>query len=391
MYQAGLFSVMGNTQAQVTLPANMPAMKYGFGNDNERQATDANISADLFLKRFAFLNLGPQPLKGAEGEDHEAYRKRADALGRRGSYARGRARDIGVLLFHRHEGPCDTDDVELWLATALPFVADAAELIGLSAFAEGLAWACRHCPAHVRQVGMMAIAETILEILERRDAAERDRHATNGTWVRWLPDMSELVTALRPTWVEVTSLSLRGWRCIDRPAEEELKVRATVQKQERRRAQGVRPQSERTKTRDLAALAVELGMSLRQIRRWDKAGTLEANAAVRRNVQNASVPYSSLSSGQVLDIAGNDNAALALVPTDDGSWRECFAYLGEIVGVMHEELARYRQDFPGLDILGVLPALDAEIAIMPGVEPPEAGDILHDLLKRRYGELAAAA
>ncbi|UIN36387.1 hypothetical protein [Methylobacterium oryzae] len=377
--------------AQVAQPVELPAMQHDHDNDNECQAIDRNASADQFLNRFASLDLDLQILKGAEGEDQEAYQKRADAMRRRGSFARGRARDIGRLLWHRHDGPCETDDAELWLATALPFVADAAELIGLSAYAEGLAWARTHCPGYVRRVGMLAVAEAIAEILERRDAAEKDRHETNRTWVRWLPDMSELVAALRPTWVEVTGLGLRGWRCIDRPDEQELKIRATMQKQERRRAEGVRPQSERTKTRDLTALATELGMSLRQVRRWDKAGTLEANVTKRRNVQNPSAPYTPLSSGLKLDIASNDNMASVREPLDDDDWRACFAYLGTILGVLHAEVPRYQERYPGLDILAVLPALDAEIAAMSDVEPPEADSILQELLELRYGSTAVAA
>lgn len=305
---------MGHDQAQVALPEELPALKYRHHNDNECQATDKNISADLFFNRFASLVLEPQALKGAEGEDQEAYQKRAKALSHRGSYARGRARDIGALLFHRHGGPCDTADADLWLATALPFVADAAELVGLSAFAEGLAWARSHCPAYVQQVGMLPIAETIDEILDRRDAAERNRHEANRTWVRWLPDMSELVTILRPTWTEVTGLGLRGWRCIDRPGEEELKARAAMQKQERRRAEGVRPQSERTKTRDLATLATELGKSLRTLERWSATGILDAKVEALRNVGKASAPYSSLSNGQISDTATNDNVEPADAP-----------------------------------------------------------------------------
>lgn len=203
-----------------------------------------------------------QPVRPAGMSLAMWQRLRAEA-----SFAHGRRNSITRILMHRHGQGVWTDDGPVYLELITPFIVEACELSGRSAYVEVLAWARRHLPAHVRNHGMVAVVELVRSTLERRDRAEAAQAGSNQPYLLWLPDMNELSQGLRPTRAEVALLGLSGWRAIDPPSAEERRSADAERKRQERLAKGVRPQSTRNKTKDLEMQAAAEGISLSTLKR----------------------------------------------------------------------------------------------------------------------------
>lgn len=243
--------------------------------------TSRDPEADLY-RHLAFFNYKPDR---PDEEDNFASR-----------FSLGRRKHITDLLKHRHDGPCPTDDAEVWLEIVLPFVVEAAEIRGRSCYLDALNWAYIHVPLLVEQMGPEHVLDLTREVVVQRDEAVAMRAGEASSYLKWLPAMAQIRDALRPTYQEVTTLSFKGWSSIDPPSAEERKKANRLRMQSTRRAKGAKPQSERTKTKDAKHLAECLGVSLATIKRRKNEGTLveliqqkiESGQLVERN---PCIPY----------------------------------------------------------------------------------------------------
>lgn len=235
----------------------------------------AGISRDLGIEvavpasdvwswhRLATRQAVPQDETGSRKE--VAARRKGYA--KQARYASGRLDEIERLLLHLHRGPCDTDDGWVWFEAACPFIVEKAEITKRSIYIMVLYWAIQYLPRLVEEVGLFRLAVEARAYAEKRSQAERDQADLGLPFVRWLPSNHELRDLLRPTWALVIGLQLKGWAAIDRPDEETLKQRATDLRRQRRHEQGVRPQKTRTREKDLAAMAADMGISLSTLKR----------------------------------------------------------------------------------------------------------------------------
>lgn len=134
--------------------------------------------------------------------------------------------------------------------------------------------------------------------------------------VDWLPTAEQIRTETCLTYAKHRAINsmypeqppLLGIGVIDPPTGAELREIKRLQAEARRRANGVQPQDERTKTADAAALAKLAGCNEKTIRRHRDAGTLDALLLKRGvNVQKVSPPYM-MEDGelQILDILPTD-------------------------------------------------------------------------------------
>lgn len=181
-------------------------------------------------------------------------------------YARTKRKGIESLLEHRHGDKCDTDDGELWLEAAIPFVVEIAEIVGHSTILAGLKWGRKFCPL----VSLDVVSEMIKASIARRDDAVAESKRTSRH-LQWLPSSDEILQLLRQTWGEVTGLGLRGFASIDPPSIVDRRVRKTDQRRIQRYENGVKPRSTLLRTKCAEMLALELSVSLSTIKRMRKS------------------------------------------------------------------------------------------------------------------------
>ncbi len=218
-------------------------------------------------RRLATL---PSVQQGEDGSEQQVATIRK-GYARKASYATGRIHEITRLLLHRHEGPCQTDDGWVWFEVAAPFIIERAEITKRSIYIEALGWAVRYLPYIVENAGLFRLVALINVYTKKRTKAEDDQADLGLPFFLWLPTNDDLLGLLRPTWDEITTLELRGWRAVDRPDADTLKKRSTERRRQQRHDQGVQPQATRTREKDLAATAAGMGISLSTLKRRMRA------------------------------------------------------------------------------------------------------------------------
>ena len=192
--------------------------------------------------------------------------------------------EIQSLIAERHHGPCDTDDGEAYLRSALPWLASKAGGLASDDLEERIVkWAA----AVVPRVPLNAIHDCITDV--------QDRNACGKLW--W--SASDLGNLLQLTVAERESLGItriRPGRMTGRQFTAYRRQRKTAQEKVRRIANGARP---REQSKAQLQPWDALGMSRATYFRHQRAGTLPAQIRDRETVScPASTKYLQPGTGQ---------------------------------------------------------------------------------------------
>lgn len=229
------------------------------------------------------------------------------------NFPRQRVGALSKLVWHRHNGPCETDDGEIYFGLVAPFLVQASAIEGGDPVAYVMGWAQQFVPALVREIGPAGIEARVSAMVRQHGEARRSSS-------HWAPGMKAIVSGLRLTLEEVRAVGLRGFGSIDPPSADDVKARKRDRATEVRREKGMTAQSDRTRTKCDDAIAVAIGLkSRRMIQKWRKDQILDAKLAPF--IEAGILDYAKLcppSSGTYgrhtfanAEPATNDNASLA--------------------------------------------------------------------------------
>lgn len=244
--------------------------------------TDALARLDLRDKR-AGKNIGTETtdlIAAMEAERNRKLTPKAQDEQKRLCFAFTRWRAVNAILAYDHQGPCRTDDGEVYFDLMLPYAVEAYELWPKSTY-QGTYQRFRDwLPKLCADLGHNGYAKRWDETCELRSLA-RGR--------RWLPSEDQIVTETRLTREKRAAITamyperppLRGLGVIDPLSEDEKREANKLRMRTVRLDQGMIPQAERKIRADDIALAKLAGCTDRTIRSKRLAGTLDAYLAKR--------------------------------------------------------------------------------------------------------------
>ncbi|MCJ2039541.1 transcriptional regulator [Methylobacterium sp. J-059] len=204
---------------------------------------NAEVTGEVEAKRNA--------VRRALDHEHQAGRlRRSHGTRKRWNINTQRIAEIGKIVLSRHDGPCDTDDAELYLQIALP------HFIKLHSIAADL------------RIAVDAWTATLLPKLARSRAVEMTEEAEAREWRFASPD--EVAKLLNVVLTERSNLGLKTIGAIDRTKQQrkaDRKKRDAEYQARKRVSAGATPRSASN-----VAQAKALGISLSTLKRRLKAG-----------------------------------------------------------------------------------------------------------------------
>lgn len=227
----------------------------------------------------------------------------------------GRLRLVNAVLAYDNWGPCRTDDGEVYFDLMLPYAVEIAHIEPEFDFGRALRRFRYWLPLLVDGMGEAGLKSRWDDQADLRSVARsHNRGESSVGHILHLPTAERIRSDLRITRDLRDSINalypdrppIRTVGVIDPPSAAERREADRKRKEAKRRAAGVQPMSSRTRVRDRAVLAREIGCSSRTLSKHDGDPITLMQFLAERGIsfQNVSAQYVlENSTGQVLETA----------------------------------------------------------------------------------------